>query len=116
MVCLCYLAKGDFQSECADLHGVSQPTVSRVIGSVLFALIGHLNNVKFPTSNEEIIHIKSQFFKLAKFPGVIGSVDGTLIPFLAPKVDEFAYVFRKGYHALDVQGVVDASLRFFYSL
>lgn len=111
LVCLRYLAKGDFQSECADLHGVSQPTVSRVIGSVLLALNGHLNNVKFPTSNEEIIHIKSQFFKLAKFPGVIGAVDGTLIPILAPNVDEFAYVCRKGYHALNVQGVVDASLR-----
>lgn len=111
MVCVCYLAKGDFQSECADLHGVSQPTVSRVIGSVLFALNGHLNNVKFPTSNEEIIHIKSQFFKLAKLAGVIVrvAVDGTLIPILAPKVDEFAYVCRKGYHALNVQGVVDAS-------
>lgn len=112
MVCLCYLVKDDFQSECADLDGVSQPTVSRVIGSVLLALNGHLNNVKFPTSNEKIIHIKSQFFKLAKFPGVIGAVDGTLIPILAPKVDEFAYVCRKGYHVLDVQGVVDASLRF----
>lgn len=112
LVCLRYLAKGDFQSECTDLHGVSQPTVSQVIGSVLLALNGHLNNVKFPTSNEEIIHIKSQFFKLAKFPGVIGAVDGgTLIPILAPNVDEFAYVCRKGYHALNVQGVVDASLR-----
>ncbi|XP_062607335.1 putative nuclease HARBI1 [Saccostrea cucullata] len=112
LVCLRYLAKGDFQSECADLHGISQPTVSRIIGSVLLALDSELNNVKFPTTNEEIIKTKTKFFNIANFPGVIGAVDGTLVPILSPKEDEFAFVCRKGFHALNVQGVVDATLRF----
>ena len=36
---------------------------------------------------------------------LIGAVDGTLEPIIAP------YVCRKGYHAINVQGVVDADLR-----
>lgn len=111
LIFLRYLAKGDFQSECADLHGVSQPTVSRIISTVVSALDARLKNIIFPSTNEDIICMKTKFFSLAKFPGVIGAVDGTLIPILAPKEDEYAFVCRKGYHALNVQGVVDTSLR-----
>nr|XP_022314374.1 putative nuclease HARBI1 [Crassostrea virginica] len=112
LVFLRYLAKGDFQSECGDIHEISQPTVSRIIGSVSHALDSKLTNVKFPTSSYDIVRTKNNFFKIAKFPGVIGAIDGTLIPILAPKEDEHAYICRKGYHALNVQGVVDANHRF----
>ncbi|XP_062598054.1 putative nuclease HARBI1 [Saccostrea cucullata] len=112
LVTLRYLAKGDFQSECGDLHGISQPKVSRVISRVVSALDLRLQNINFPTSEQDIIKTKTQFYNLANFPGVIGAVDGTLIPILAPKDDEYVYVCRKGYHALNVQGVVDSSLRF----
>ena len=111
LVFLRYLAKGDFQSECGDIHGISQPTVSRIIGSVSRALDSKLTNVKFPTSPYDIVRTKNNFFKIAKFPGVIGAIDGTLIPILAPKEDEHAYICRKVYHALNVQGVVDANHR-----
>ena len=40
-----------------------------------------------------------------------GAVDGTLIPIQAPKDDEHVFVCRKGYHALNIQGVVEHELR-----
>ena len=82
-----------------------------MVPSVSRALDSKLTNVKFPTSPYDIVRTKNNFFKIAKFPGVIGAIDGTLIPILAPKEDEHAYICRKGYHALNVQGVVDANHR-----
>ena len=48
-------------------------------------------------------------YDIKEFPLVLGAVDGTLIPIKAPSVDEHLYVCRKGFHALDVQGVCDAN-------
>ncbi|XP_052233277.1 putative nuclease HARBI1 [Dreissena polymorpha] len=45
-------------------------------------------------------------------PNVIGAVDGTLIPIIAPSEAEEVYVCRKGYHAINVQAVVDHEMRF----
>jgi hypothetical protein len=42
-----------------------------------------------------------------------GAVDGTLIPIIAPAEHEEAYVCRKGFHALNVQAVCDADMRYF---
>jgi hypothetical protein len=42
----------------------------------------------------------------------VGAVDGTLIPIQGPSQDEAAYVCRKGFHALNVQAVVDAEMRY----
>jgi hypothetical protein len=74
------LAKGDFQWECADLYGISQPLASKSIHSVLVSLNAKIDNVKFPTSFDEVIRTKTQFYDLAKLPGVI---DGKLIPIFA---------------------------------
>lgn len=43
---------------------------------------------------------------------MLGAVDGTLIKIQAPSENEPSYVCRKGFHALNVQAVSDASLRF----
>ncbi|XP_069131666.1 putative nuclease HARBI1 [Argopecten irradians] len=55
---------------------------------------------------------KEAFYDIAQFPNVVGAVDGTLIPIISPSRDEHVYVCRKGYHAINVQGVVDAEMRF----
>ncbi|XP_046577620.1 uncharacterized protein LOC124285440 [Haliotis rubra] len=44
---------------------------------------------------------------------ILGAVDGTLIPIKRPSPnEEAAFVFRKGYHAINVQAICDSSLRF----
>ena len=42
-------------------------------------------------------------FNIAGFPNVIGCVDGTHIPIIAPSVDEVDYVNRKSFHSINVQ-------------
>ena len=50
---------------------------------------------------------KAKFFSVAGFPGVLGCVDGTHIPIMAPSVDNYAYVNRKNFHSINVQAVCD---------
>ncbi|XP_052234177.1 putative nuclease HARBI1 isoform X2 [Dreissena polymorpha] len=112
LVTLRYLAKGDFYSEVGDLHGVSRSSVCRCIQQVISAINRNLNNITFPTSLHDLAATKQKFHRVAGIPNVIGAVDGTLIPIQAPSENPQTYVCRKGYHAVNIQAVVDSSLRF----
>lgn len=56
--------------------------------------------------------LKGFCFTIAAFPNVIGDIDGTLIPIIAPEDNESDFVCRKGFHAINVQAVADDSLRY----
>ncbi|XP_063328757.1 putative nuclease HARBI1 [Pelmatolapia mariae] len=51
----------------------------------------------------------SLFLLLQGFPGVIGCIDGTHIPIIAPSVNEGDYVNRKSFHSINVQIICDAA-------
>ena len=110
------MAKGRFFSEVADLHGISTSSVSRAIAGVIPAINRHVNNIKFPMTNQDLLITKRKFFSLARFPNVIGAVDGTLIPVIAPSENEPDFVCRKGYHAVNIQGIVDTDLRYLFEV
>ncbi|XP_060562532.1 putative nuclease HARBI1, partial [Ruditapes philippinarum] len=63
-------------------------------------------------SPDELALIKQKFYKIARIPNCIGAIDCTLIPILSPKEREDVYVCRKGYHAINVQAVVDTNMKF----
>lgn len=65
----------------------------------------------FTVVGNDAIRTKHEFYQIAGFPNVLGAVDGTLIPIIAPKDNKPEYVCRKGFHAMNVQVVADASLR-----
>ncbi|XP_052268053.1 putative nuclease HARBI1 isoform X1 [Dreissena polymorpha] len=71
-----------------------------------------MDTIHFPITAEDFRRVKTGFFRLGKIPNVIGAVDGTLIPIIAPSEAEEVYVCRKGYHAINVQAVVDHEMRF----
>ena len=112
LVTLRYLGKGSFFSECGDLHGISKSSVCRVVEDVTTSICKRLDNIKFPTRDEDIQNIKRIFFTIAALPNVIGAIDGTLIPIIAPKDNEADFVCRKGFHAIKVQAVADDFLRY----
>ena len=72
--------------------------------------IKNLYSNRFP-NGEALNKVKLAFYRSCKIPNVIGAIDGTLIPIAAPVDAEEAYVCRKGYHALNIQAVVEPSLR-----
>lgn len=107
-----FLAKGEYLSEVADIHGISISSASRIITNVTSALCQLLDNVKFSTTNADLAKVKDEFYQLANFPNVIGAIDGTLIPIQGMTGDEEPnFICRKGFPAINVQGVVDANLR-----
>ena len=51
--------------------------------------------------NDDFAEISLQFFAFAGFPGVIGAIDGTHIPTLAPSKFEETFVNRKNNHSIN---------------
>ena len=57
------------------------------------------------TCRDSIIRLQQTFFAKAGMPSVVGCIDGTQIPILAPSEDEHVFVNRNGQHAINVQVV-----------
>lgn len=102
-VALRFYATGSFQSACADLAGISQPTASRIIKRVTRALLKHVQQwIIFP-DQKEADRQKSKFYNIGGFPNVVGCLDATHIRIQAPRNNEHEYLNRKNYHSLNVQ-------------
>jgi len=113
LVALRFYATGSMQRVAGDLHGISQPSVSRCVHAVSKLLTCNASAyIKFPTDDATQRKAMADFYKIAAFPNVLGCVDGTQIPILSPRINENVYVCRKGFHSLNVQAVCDAQLCF----
>ena len=80
MTTLRYLATGKMQLCNGDDFGLSQPSISRVISQTLDALSSSdilRQFVSFPVEAREIQTLQSQFMQIARFPGIVGTIDGT---------------------------------------
>nr|XP_022311005.1 putative nuclease HARBI1 [Crassostrea virginica] len=108
-----FLAKGDYLSEVADMHGISLSSASRIIHSVCSALCLCLDNIRFPTTLQDLKRVKDEFYKIQNFPNVVGAIDGTLITIQGMAGEEEpTFICRKGFHAINVQAVAVANLSF----
>ncbi|XP_045194322.2 putative nuclease HARBI1 [Mercenaria mercenaria] len=110
LITLRYYATGGIQLNDADIHGISQPTVSRCISKVTDALCSPAfirRHISFPVDQEEVRKVNAGFFGVAGFPHVIDVIDGTHIQIKAPVVEEASYVNRMGYHSINTQVVFD---------
>ncbi|XP_059219979.1 uncharacterized protein LOC106094268 [Stomoxys calcitrans] len=78
MVALRCWGRRKVQDDAGDLHGLAQPTVSRICNRVARALARHgMEYINMPTSLEEQAVIMRDFKAIRNFPGVIGAIDGT---------------------------------------
>ncbi|WAR05957.1 HARB1-like protein [Mya arenaria] len=112
----CYLgselSKGNFLSEVADLHGILKQTASRVLHEFVDAVNRNIDNIRFPRTQQELAEAKLGFNKRFKIANIVGAVDGTLVPIIAPKVSGEAYISRKGFHAINVMATCSHDRRF----
>ena len=77
LVALPFFASGSFQQVAGDTVHISQPTMCRVLRQVIGALLQLMGRViKWP-SQEEMGNIVDEFYNIARFPAVIGVIDGT---------------------------------------
>lgn len=105
-ISLRYFASGEIQLNDADIHNVSQPSVSRCISQVIDAL----NNpqiinrfISFPRTHQILQDYERQFYGIANFPNVIGVIDCTHVQLQAPSINEAVYVNRMNYHSINTQ-------------
>ena len=110
LLCRKTLESGSFQSTSKDFLKVAQPTVSKVLTQFLNSITTKASRyIYMPRSREEVANTKHDFYQLAGFPGVIGCIDGSHIPIVAPQEDEFIFINRKGFHSINIQAVCDSN-------
>ena len=109
-----FFATGAFQELLGDSHGLSKASLSRIIKKVSDGIVRHYKHIiKFPSTEDEGRRAKCDSYGIANFPGVLGCVDGTLVPIIRPSENEHLYVScRKGGHAINVQLVCNANMLF----
>ena len=113
LVTLRYYASGDLQLSMGDCNSMSQQSVSVCVKNVTSAIC-HLvaDYIKFPTPAEEYNNMRL-FEEVAGMPGIIGCIDGVLIPILSPGgQDAELYRCRKNFFALNVMAICDAKMLF----
>lgn len=71
----------------------------------------YLNSSNFQLRKQKSLAVQRDFYLTAKFPGVIGAIDGTHIRVLKPSECENDYFNRKFFPSLNVQVIVDANGR-----
>ncbi|XP_049274343.1 putative nuclease HARBI1 [Rhipicephalus sanguineus] len=108
-------ATGSYQGAIASDEDVatSQSNVSRTIRAVVEAIVDRLSDewIAFPARAQELAAAKEGFVHMdARFQGCVGAVDGTA-PYERDDGNKAAYFCRKGFYALNVMVLSDATLR-----
>lgn len=96
-----------------DFIGVSTSTVCRVLRRVSIAICQlRPDFIRMPSTDDEWKAICHAFFKIAKFPRVIGAIDCTHVKIQSPGGNEAEnYRNRKGWFSINVQCITSADLK-----
>ena len=97
--------------EVGDRFGVTKSTAWEVFMNFCTVCTSRTN--EFITWPENLAKTKSEFEKIAGFPGVVGCVDGSHIPIPVPQEHGYRYINRKGFASMNL-AVCDSDLKFTY--
>lgn len=79
-----FFATGGHVSSVADYMGMHTSTASRIISKVSHVIASlRPQYIKMPERNE-ILDVQTSFYEIARFPRVIGCIDGTHIRLQSP--------------------------------
>ncbi|CAH0731066.1 unnamed protein product, partial [Brenthis ino] len=106
-------ARHEIQDDTADLHGVSQPFISKICKNIAETIARKSHTfIKMPATLREQEEPMQKFRRVANFPIVIGAIDCTHIKIKKPSEDGGQlYINRKGFASINVQVVCDADLK-----
>jgi hypothetical protein len=105
------LAHGTTNSVISDMFGIGACTVSNILREFVTAVLAILKPtyVRWPTIRAELKKLADGFECLRGIPRVVGAIDGSHIPIIAPREWPADYYNRKGYHSILLQGIVDSN-------
>lgn len=93
LITLRFYATGSHLLAVGDMHGVHVSTVSRIIKRVSTALIRLRNRyINMPSTDAEIQTSQGEFYSLANFPNVIGTLDCTHVKIQSPGMHIHHYI------------------------
>jgi hypothetical protein len=105
------LAHGTTNSVISDMFGIGACTVSNILCEFVTAVLAIFKPryVRWPTTRAELKKLADGFECLRGIPRVVGAIDGSRIPIIAPSEWPADYYNRKGYHSILLQGIVDSN-------
>ena len=103
LLTLRFYATGTLQNVIGELLGVDQSTVSRIVNRVTNAFLRRMNQFIVWPNQRKADENKISFYRIRRFPNVIGCVDGTHVRIQTPFDQEHEFVNRKNYHSMNVQ-------------
>ena len=114
-VALWRLATGNSYRTTGVVFGVGRCTALKLKDEFCSALLMTSKDfIKFPKGEAETRKAIEAFQEISCFPQVVGAIDGSHIPIIAPKNDPNDYYNRKQFHSVVLQGVADARGRFIH--
>lgn len=92
----------------ADVFGIHKSTVVKYVKMFCITVVNHLLNdiIKFPDKNDAK-QIAQKFERKTHFLQVMGAIDGTHIPIMAPTDGYHDFINRKLWASFVLQAVVD---------
>ena len=114
-VALLRLATGNSYRTTGLVFGVGRCTALKLKDEFSSALLTTAKGyIKFPKGEAKTRRAIEEFQEISCFPQVVGAIDGSHIPIIAPKNDPNDYYNRKQFHSIVLQGVADAEGRFIH--
>lgn len=113
LTCLRVYSTGGHLDAIADFMVMDLSTVSRILVRVSEAVAEMYNDYISPPRNDDDTRKTQQdFFDIASFPRVIGTIDSTHIRIQSPGGDDAEiYRNRKSYFSINTQMICNSSLR-----
>jgi DDE superfamily endonuclease len=107
LIALWYFANNDTYRSVADRFGVCESSAMQAVRRVTLFLTNLAPvYIRWPRG-ERLDECKSGFFARAGMPCIVGAIDGSHIPIIAPSNHPEDYINRKGFHSVLLQAVVD---------
>ncbi|XP_016755981.1 protein ALP1-like [Gossypium hirsutum] len=114
-VALRRLSSGESLVIVGDLFGLHHSTVSQLTWRFVEAMEERgLHHLRWPSTEEEMMEIKSKFEKIQGLPNCCGVIDTTHIMMCLPSSDPARKVWldHEKNHSMVLQAIVDAEMRF----
>lgn len=93
LLTLRFYATGSFIISAGDFIGISKTSSFNIIEEVTEAIVRLRQQfISMPTSAEDMARISANFFEMARFPQVIGVIDGTHIRMQSPGKSNIYFV------------------------
>lgn len=112
-VSLCRLGTGNGLLLVGEVFGIANSTASCIVREFCKVVRKHLLKVlvQFP-SEVQFRVLVAEFQALHGIPYIVGAIDGSHIPILAPLIGGEDYYCRKSFHSALLQGIVDVHCKF----